>query len=170
MDIEPGFFAFSNELFRDGDRLTARFLSGDIFRGSDKVWTDMHGRIDIVHATSFFHLFGLPKQRLIARAINRLVRPVPNSVVLGLQIAAAGEAEALPVFSENEPTYCHSPETMQELWDDAGKEASLEEKGLAWNVEMRKKKVPKRMKVGLLVNPKLNEVTWIATIVKKSES
>ena len=126
----------------------------------------MYGHTDIVHASSFFHLFGLPKQRLIARTITRLVRHVPDSVVLGLQLAAADNAEALPVFSEDEPTYCHSPATMQALWDDAGKEVGLDEKGLAWRVEMQKKEVPEGMRIGLLANPKLRDVMWVATLVK----
>ena len=166
VDLEPGFFALSEALFLDHGRLSARFFSADVFQEEDAVWRSLYGSIDIVHASSFFHLFGLPKQQLIARMISRLVAPVPDSVVLGLQLGAAGEAENISIMNEEHPTYCHSPTSMQALWDGAGREAGLHEQKLAWSVEVRERDVPESMRIGLLVNPKLTEVMWIARLVR----
>ncbi|MCJ1459101.1 hypothetical protein MMC28_009478 [Mycoblastus sanguinarius] len=167
VDLESGFFALSEALFLDRGRLSARFFGADVFCEEDAVWTNLQSSVDIVHASSFFHLFGLPKQRRIARMIARIIKAVPNSVVLGLQLAAAGEAQNIPVVSEEEPTYCHSPATMRALWDDAGRETGLEGKGLRWSVEVRQRKIPESHKIGLLANPKLVEIMWNAKLTAK---
>jgi len=168
VDLEPGFFPLSEALFLDSGRLSARFVGADILHTDDAIWVELQGTIDIVHASSFFHLFGLPKQRLIAEAICRLVAPVPGSVTLGLQLAAAGEAEEIPVVNEEELTYCHSPATMQALWHDAAGVSGLDGKGLEWKVEVTKQEKPEEMKIGLLSNPKLVDAFWVATLRKKS--
>ena len=80
-----------------------------------------------------------------------------GSIVLGLQLAAVGEAAEVAVVSEEELTYCHSLETMQELWDEAGKDAGFEMKLV---VEIVPRLVPEGMKIGLLANPKLQEMFW----------
>ena len=152
VDIEPGFIELSEELFLDKGRLHARIFTADIFEESNPFWTNLHGNFDIIHASSFFRLFGLPKQRRIAHAITKLIRPVPSSIVLGLQLAASGEAEVIPIVNEDEPTYCHSLSTMQELWADAGREAGLEAQGLTWDVKITGRVMPQAMKIGLLAN------------------
>lgn len=162
VDIEPGFIGLSEELFSDKGRLPARMATADIFEESNPFWTSLHGTFDVVHASSFFHLFGLPKQRQIAHAIARLIRPGPGSIVLGLQLAAAGEAEVIPIINEDEPTYCHSLATMQELWANAGRAAGLEAQGLTWDVKIIDRAIPQAMRIGLLANPKLKEITWVA--------
>lgn len=170
IDLEPRFFTISEDLFRDKGRLSARFCRADIFQTDDRLLAELSGSIDVVHASSFFHLFGLPKQRHIALTIAKLVRPLPGSLVLGLQIAAAGEAENIPVFSEEEPTYCHSLATMQALWDDTVQEAGLEEHALVWKVGLKEKLVPENMRIGHFANSKLIEVMWIAELVLRSEA
>ena len=170
VDLEPGFFPLSEALFLDKDRLPARFFGADVFQEDDPLWKDLRGSADIIHASSFFHLFGLPKQQFIARLISNLIKPVPGTLVLGLQLAAADEAGDIPVLNEEEPTYCHTPATMQALWDGAGRESTLHEANLAWVVELKERAVPKGMKVGLLANPKLKEVFWVARTIRRLSS
>ncbi len=95
---------------------------------------------------------------------------MPGSLVLGLQLAAADEAGDIPVLNEEEPTYCHTPATMQALWDGAGRDSTLHEANLAWAVEVKERDVPKGMRIGLLANPKLKEVMWTARITKRLSS
>lgn len=163
IDIEQGFFALSEELFRDKEQLAARFRSADIFHEDDEVWTALYDTADIVHASSFFHLFGLAKQRVIARTIAKILKPKAGSIVLGLQLAAVGEAEEIPVVSEEEPTFCHTQETMQALWTEAGEEVGFRGK---FAVETTPRPVPAGMKIGLLANPKLQEVLWAVKVVQ----
>lgn len=165
IDIEPGFFSISHDLFRDSaDSLPARFAGGDVFDEEQEIWRDLTELTDVVHASNFFHLFGLPKQKKIARLISRLVRSVQGSLVLGLQLGANEEPGDIPVVSEEDPSYCHSAETMQSLWTEAGDDAGLDSRGLEWIVEVKKRPVPERNKVGLLANPNLVEVMWNARL------
>lgn len=165
VDLEARFIGLSEELFLDKGKLSARMAAADIFEEDSTFWMSLHGQFDIVHASSFFHLFGLPKQRCIARAIAKLVKSKPGSTVLGLQLAAAGEAEDIPVVNEQEPTYCHSLASMQDLWISAGREIGFEAQGLTWDVKIMDRIMPQAMKVGLLANPKLKEISWVARIV-----
>ena len=165
VDLESAFIGLSEELFQDRGKLHAQLVTADIFEESNPFWTNLHGQFDIVHASSFFHLFGLPKQRRIANAIVKLIRPVAGSTVLGLQLAAAAEAENIPIVNEDEPTYCHSLATMQQLWVDAGRDAGLDRQGLTWDVRIIDRNIPQAMRIGLLANPKLKEIAWIATTI-----
>ncbi|KAL8662118.1 MAG: hypothetical protein Q9202_005010 [Teloschistes flavicans] len=167
IDLEPGFFSISHDLFRDSpDSLPARFSRGDVFDEKQEIWRELEERMDVIHASSFFHLFGLLQQKRIAGLTSRLARPVDGSLVLGLQVAAKGEAEDIPVFSEELPTFCQSAETMQAMWTEAGKEVGLEARGLGWTVEFRPRPLPEQNKVGLFANPKLIEVMWVARLTK----
>ncbi len=165
MDLEPGFFGLSDELFLDKGILSAHLAAADIFDESDPLWARFRANFDIVHASSFFHLFGLSKQRLAASAIAKLIKPRPGSTVLGLQLAAVGEAENVPVVSEEQPTFCHSLTSMQDLWLLAGREANFDAQGLTWDIQIRDRSVPQAMRIGLLANPKLKEITWFANVV-----
>lgn len=165
VDLEPGFFGLSDELFLDKGTFSAYLAAADVFEECDPLWARFRGSFDIVHASSFFHLFGLSKQRRAASAIAKLVKPRPGSTVLGLQLAAIGEAEDIPVVNEEKPTYCHSPPSMQELWLRAGEEANFEAEGLTWDVKIRDRSIPQPMRIGLLANPKLREIVWVANVV-----
>lgn len=165
VDLEPGFFGLSDQLFLDKGIFSAQLAAADIFEESDPLWAKFRGSFDIVHASSFFHLFGLSRQRLAASAIAKLIKPRPGSTVLGLQLAAVDEAENVPVVSEEEPTYCHSLASMQDLWLLAGREANFDAQGLTWSIQIKDRSVPQAMRIGLLANPKLKEITWVANVV-----
>ena len=168
VDLEGGFFPLGEELFLDKDRISARFYSGNIFSPNDSLWTKLQGTFDIVHASSFFHLFGLEKQKIVADAVCQLVKSVSNSMVLGLQVGAPTDPGEIAVFSEQEPSYCHSQVTMQQLWDEAGVRTGLEEKGLRWEVTLKHSSIPEHMRIGGFANPRLADITWAATLVDQT--
>lgn len=146
--------------------MQASFLGADIFNEDDETWLALKGQTDIVLATSFFHLFGLAKQERIALSISNWMRPVPDSMVLGLQLAARGKAQPIPVVNEQEPTFCHSLESMQSLWDEAGRKAGLSRSALRWKVDLNERDVPESHRIGLLKDQRLREVMWVARLVE----
>ncbi|KAL8782575.1 MAG: hypothetical protein Q9213_005253 [Squamulea squamosa] len=94
VDLEPGFFSISHDLFRDSaESPPARFSGGDLFDDEQEIWTELRGRTDVLHVSSFFHMFALPKQKTIAQSVSRLMRPVQGSLVLGMQLAASKKRE-----------------------------------------------------------------------------
>ena len=153
-------------MFLDRATFSARLLAADIFDEGETFWKSSRASFDLVHASSFFHLFGLSKQRDVACALAKLVKPRAGSLVLGLQLAAMDEACVVPIVSEVEPTYCHSPETLEDLWLQAGRQAGFEENGLSWRVSVKDRMVPEAMKIGLLANPKIKEIIWTAVVVQ----
>ncbi|KAL8957979.1 MAG: hypothetical protein Q9193_004874 [Seirophora villosa] len=167
VDLEPRFFDISEDLFRDHGRLEGSFVGADIFDAEEKLWTKLEGSVDIVHASSLFHLFGLERQRRIACLTSRLVKPGPGSLVLGLQLAAKEKAEHIPIFNEQEPSFCHSLGSMQAMWDDAGREVGLTAGGaLRWQVDLTPHDVPESHRIGLLSDMRLTEVLWVAKLVE----
>ncbi|KAI4199447.1 MAG: hypothetical protein LQ348_001886 [Seirophora lacunosa] len=167
VDLEPRFFDISEDLFRDHGRLEGSFVGADIFDAEEKLWTKLEGSVDIVHASSLFHLFGLERQRRIACLTSRLVKPAPGSLVLGLQLAAKEKAEHIPIVNEQEPSFCHSSGSMQAMWDDAGREVGLTAGGaLRWQVDLTPRDVPDSHRIGLLSDMRLTEVLWVAKLVE----
>ena len=63
IDLEGRFSPLGEELFLDEDRISAPFFSCSIFAPDDPLWTGLPGAFDIVHASSFFRLSCLEKQK-----------------------------------------------------------------------------------------------------------
>lgn len=167
VDLEPRFFSISEDLFQDRGRLKASFAGADIFDADEKLWTVLEGRIDIVHASSLFHLFGLERQRRIACLISKIVKPAPGSLVVGLQLAAKEKGEHIPVVNDQEPSFCHSPASMQAMWNDAVREiGTVAGSVLRWQVDVTPRDVPESHRIGLLRDKRLIEVLWTAKLVE----
>ncbi|KAL8969997.1 MAG: hypothetical protein Q9183_001725 [Haloplaca sp. 2 TL-2023] len=167
VDLEPGFFSISEHLFQDRGRLGASFVGADIFDADEKLWAALEGKMDIVHASSLFHLFGLEKQRRIACLISKIVKPAPGSLVVGLQLGAKEKGEHIPVVNDQEPSFCHSLESMQAMWDDAVKEMGTMAGSVPrWQIDLTPRDVPESHRIGLLIDERLTEVLWTAKLVE----
>jgi hypothetical protein len=81
----------------------------------------LDGRFDIVHAASFFHLFGWDDQVKIGERIVRFFKPGSRALVLGRQVGSLNPLtlEAHHLEQGGKP-YHHNLETLQNLWDTIG--------------------------------------------------
>ncbi len=81
----------------------------------------LDGRFDIIHAASFFHLFGWDEQVKVGERIVKFLKPdVKNSFVLGRQVGTR-EPLTLEAYREKgERRYLHDVKTFQALWDEIG--------------------------------------------------
>ena len=80
------FIELGYDLFRDRDTLKSRFFIGDVFdETTDWTFRELNGRMDIIYAPSFFHLFNWEDQVGLAERVVRLLKPVEVSLVLGRQ-------------------------------------------------------------------------------------
>lgn len=87
--------------------------------------------MDIVNASSFFHLFTWDQQVAAARQVIALLRPRPGSLVIGRQLARKDPVD--PDDRENTPKmYRHDVQTWKRLWRQVGAET-----GTRWGVEAR---------------------------------
>lgn len=85
--------------------------------------------MDIVNASSFFHLFSWDEQVAAVKQVIALLRPEPGVLVVGRQ---AGRKDPIdPDDKENAPKrYGHDVETWKRLWRQVE-----EETGTKWEVE-----------------------------------
>lgn len=128
-DLHQGFLDLGYDLFRDRDRLASRFFAGDILAsqfddGKGGPFDELRGKIDIIHASSFFHLFSLSAQLLIAKRLLALLRHVPGSLVLGRQTAniKPGVYTHGSRDQDQPGMWRHDVGSWSEMWEQAGRE------------------------------------------------
>jgi len=129
-DLEKDFMDLGYGLFNDRDRLKTKFMVADIFDPSSPL-KDLQGSFDMIYAGSFFHLWGLEKQKEVSKLLVRLLRPKTGSVILGRQV---GGAEAHETISATYTMYRHNPDSFEQLWKEIG-----DDLGIAFKVNARLK-------------------------------
>lgn len=125
-DLEPDFIKLGYKLFKDEDKLQSNFLTADIFDDQSSL-VGLKGQFDMVYAGSFFHLWGLEKQRQVSKRVALLLRPQAGSMILGRQIAAEKAEERL---SGTWPMFRHNVDSFKQLWKEIG-----EDMGVSFKVE-----------------------------------
>lgn len=133
LDLRGEFVELGFELFGDRGRWKGEFVVGDIFDEGDEGVKGLEGRVDVVHAASFFHLFGWEEQVAVGvRIVSLFRKDVENPVVLGRQVGEENPwgLEEYRALGDSEARYHHNGESMQRLWDEIG-----ERTGTRWIVE-----------------------------------
>ena len=83
--------------------------------------TPLHGRLSIIHASSFFHLFDEAGQRDLAHRLASLLSPEPGSLILGQHGATPypnTHFETTDPSGTKHQMFCHSPESWKVLWEE----------------------------------------------------
>ena len=91
-DLRPEFFDLGYRLFKDKEKLSNNFFAADIMDPSSTLST-WYGKIDIIYAGSFIHLFAYAGQVEVCKKIVRLLKDKKGSILLGRQVGnlVAGE-------------------------------------------------------------------------------
>jgi len=135
-DLRQEFWDLGHELFKSTpDSFPATFIAGDAFNpeflkphapfyeapqtgppelSSLTSLTPLQGHISIIHASSFFHLFGEEGQLQLAKSLASLLSPLPGSMIFGIH--RGSETKGVREI-ESRDRFCHSPESWEELWD-----------------------------------------------------
>ncbi|KAK3111879.1 hypothetical protein LTR53_012433 [Teratosphaeriaceae sp. CCFEE 6253] len=122
-DLRLDFIELGYELFNDRETLQSRFIAADVF-DENSALRELNGQIDIIDASSFFHLFTLAEQKQIARSVVRLMRPRKDSLVVGRQVGNATPAE-FPRRDGQGSRFRHDIDSWREMWDEVGDEAGV---------------------------------------------
>ncbi|KAF9692920.1 hypothetical protein EKO04_009244 [Ascochyta lentis] len=128
-DLKGQFWDIGYDLFLDKTSLKTTFIEADVFDNESGL-QQLAGKLDILHAASFFHLFDWDGQVAAAKKIVALLNPTSDSLILGRQ---AGRSEAGDFTAQVEQTksrYWHNPESWAQLWKKVG-----DETGTKWKVE-----------------------------------
>lgn len=144
-DLKPAFWDLGFDMFLDKSGLKTKFLQADIFNDNSQL-KQLDGKIDIINAASFFHLFDLEGQIKAAKRVVQLLRPVPNSLIVGRQ---GGKLEA-GSFSRPRmgmDVFWHNAESWKEMWEQVSRETETK-----WHVEavLGEEDLTKRMKTNLV--------------------
>jgi SAM-dependent methyltransferase len=129
-DLVIDFMKLGYELFLDKEKLKIEFLTADIFDDNSKLNTELAGKLDIIHASNFFHLWDRIKQVEVAKRVVRLLNPRPGSLLTGSHTGSR-PAQTYVVESKNLVLAMHSPKTWRELWNQVSREM-----GIQFNVEV----------------------------------
>ncbi|KAI1801980.1 hypothetical protein F4811DRAFT_427161 [Daldinia bambusicola] len=135
-DLEPRFLNAGFDLFKDRDKLKATFVAGDMLTPSgpngedDEKLKVLYGKINIIHATSFFHLFTWEEQvRAGIKMVGFLDADDPNVMIFGRHVGTTtpGDKEG----AKKAKRFLHNAATWQELWGEVGKAT-----GTTWRTEV----------------------------------
>ncbi|OAK94458.1 hypothetical protein IQ06DRAFT_85246 [Phaeosphaeriaceae sp. SRC1lsM3a] len=121
-DLEKDFIELGYKLFNDRDKLRSQFVVADILDPSSSIH-DLRGQMDMIYTGSFFHLWGLQKQKEVSRAVASLLRPRAGSMILGRQVASAEACEK--TSTPGGTMYRHNVESFKLLWKEIGEDLGV---------------------------------------------
>jgi SAM-dependent methyltransferase len=135
LDLRLDFLQLGYELFNDHETLHSHFIEADVFSDSSAI-KDLYGKIDIVDASSFFHLFNLEQQKAVARSVIKILRPNKDSLVVGRQVGNQ-QPDEYPRRDGRGTRYRHDIASWRKMWDEVGSEAGVqfEVEGTLWETE-----------------------------------
>lgn len=135
--------------FLGGDAFDPSFLSADLpiatvpppgpapeLSQGVKTLTELGGRLALVHASSFFHLFDEAHQARLARLLGGLMSPTPGSTILGSHVSMVQKG-LRPSYSHGRQMFCHNPESWRELWEGVFGKGHVEVKAELKNHKMK---------------------------------
>lgn len=111
-DIQPSFLELGYDLFGDRDTTKATYLATDMLKNGDDCLNQLEGKIDVIYAANFFHLFEQHDQfKAATRIIKLLNRKNPNAFIFGINY---GPKDTENIWKK----YILDQETWREMWQD----------------------------------------------------
>ncbi len=129
-DLRQEFIDLGYELFKDEDSFGAKFIAGNILDPDDKGLDVFNGKLDIIHAASFFHLFSWDDQVKVGERLIQFFKPdAKEPTLLGRQVGNHSPPPRTGEQGEGSRRYHHNVDSFQALWDVIGKNT-----GTTWKV------------------------------------
>lgn len=128
-DLQSKFIDIGYDLFQDRSSLGAAFVAGDMLDPDDKRLACLRGKITIIHAGSFFHLFNRVQQLYIGKRLVEFLKPgTRNALIYGRQV---GSNKPGPATTSTRSSYLHDQDSFQLLWHEIGALT-----GTRWQVQL----------------------------------
>lgn len=137
-DLHTEFFDLGYQQFRDRETLKSTFVPADMLLSdaeyeASAVPKTLDGKISIIHAANFFHLFTWDAQLLIGERIVRFFQRGLSAdtpaVLFGYHAGSLNPGEFK--VGGTIPVFLHGEDTFQSLWDEIGKKTDTK-----WKVSM----------------------------------
>jgi SAM-dependent methyltransferase len=123
-DLQKAFLDMGYDLFLDKSSLKTTLIAADIF-DSDSDLNQLDGKIDVIHAALFLHLFDLERCTDAVRRIVKLFKDKPDCLFIGKQL---GCVESGPLRDK----FRHDDKSFVAMW-----EKIAEETGTKWDIDAR---------------------------------
>ncbi|KAJ5112605.1 hypothetical protein N7532_000650 [Penicillium argentinense] len=88
VDLVEDFINLGYDLFLDKEKINAKFLVSNLFDTDSIVSKELTGKLDIIHASNFFHLWSWTKQIEASKAVVKLLADKPGSLIIGSQVGS----------------------------------------------------------------------------------
>ena len=124
-DLHPELWDIGYDLFRDRDAIKAHFIQADILDPDSPLQT-LNGKIDIIIACQFLHLFSWEGQRVALKKMVGMSRP--GSCFVGYQIGRENPAEVQTPWGV---MYYHDVDSFNKLWGEV-----MEDSGTEWKMDV----------------------------------
>ncbi|KAF4555709.1 Methyltransferase trt5-like protein [Elsinoe fawcettii] len=129
-DLQLDFMQLGYDMFLDKETLKTTFIAGDVFDDNSDL-KQLHGQIDIIQASAFFHLFDRDNQKKVAHRVVKLLKHQKNSLLVGRQVGSVNPGEFLHRTNPDAKMFRHNDVSWKELWDEVGSET-----GTKWDVNV----------------------------------
>lgn len=117
-DLQSKFIDIGYDLFQDRKSLGASFIAGDMLDPDDRNLASLRGKVTIIHAGSFFHLFNWVQQVYIGKRLVEFIKPrTKNALIYGRQVGTNRPGESR---TSQRSAYLHDQASFQRLWDEVG--------------------------------------------------
>ncbi|TVY44458.1 Methyltransferase ausD [Lachnellula cervina] len=126
-DLVADLWDIGYDLFGDEEKMKAHFIQADIFDDSSRLF-ELDGKMDIIIACQFIHLFDMQGQVAVMKKIVGLTSG-PGAVVVGYQ---RGREVAMKQAMPWGEMFIHDIQTFQEIWEKVG-----DETGTKWKIDAR---------------------------------
>ena len=123
-DLRSDLWEIGYDLFRDRTTMKARFIQADIFDSSSPL-QGLNGRIDIIFACQFLHLFSWKKQSEVLKKVVEMSRP--GTCLVGYQV---GRVHPVEIQRPWGIMFYHNVDSFNELWRQVA-----DETGTGWAVD-----------------------------------
>ncbi|KAI0102732.1 S-adenosyl-L-methionine-dependent methyltransferase [Nemania sp. FL0031] len=134
IDLQARFLDFGYDLFRDRDSTRATFVAGDMLWDKDPGLEGLSGKVDIIYASAFFHLFERENQVKVAKRMIKFLKPdIETAMIFGYN-----GGPKIPGWEK----YVLNEEAWGRMWDEVG-----EATGTSWRTEMNVESNDEEIKV-----------------------
>lgn len=123
-DLRLTFMDLGYELFHDRETLESKFIEADIFDDGSEL-KQIYGEVDVVGASSFFHLFSWEEQKSVAHQVLKLMKPREGSLLVGRQVGSKTPDEKARRGGSG-TRYRHNLESWRNMWKEVSDEAGVQ--------------------------------------------